>query len=106
MLNVVIGLGRSGSTRTRDHHRRVMSADARPFVPSSDVVSSEGPSMPDISGGGQSGSSGGTRNEHLSANQQQLGDRLYPKVSSFSAVRFTTVKQVNPCLYFVVCFIR
>lgn len=75
-------LGRSGSTRTRDHHRRVMSADARPFVPSSDAVSSEGPSMPDISGGvSQSGSGSGTRNEHLSANQQQLGDRLYPKVS-------------------------
>lgn len=75
-------VGRSGSTRTRDHHRRVMSADARPFVPSSDAVSSESPSMPDISGGGggQSGPGSGTRNEHLSANQQQLGDRLYPKV--------------------------
>lgn len=61
-----------------------MSADARPFVPSSDAVSSEGgPSMPDISGGGggQAGAGSGTRNEHLSANQQQLGDRLYPKVN-------------------------
>lgn len=75
----LIVLGRSGSTRTRDHHRRVMSADARPFVPNSDAISSEGPSMPDISGG-QSGSGSGPRNEHLSANQQQLGDRLYPKV--------------------------
>lgn len=36
---------------SRDHHRRVrmMSADARPFVPS-DNVTSENPSMPDISG--------------------------------------------------------
>lgn len=59
-----------------------MSADARPFVPSSDAVSSESPSMPDISGGAgsQSGPGSGTRNEHLSTNQQQLGDRLYPKV--------------------------
>lgn len=58
-----------------------MSADARPFVPSSDAVSTEGPSMPDISGAGsQSGAGSGTRNEHLSTNQQQLGDRLYPKV--------------------------
>lgn len=65
-----------------------MSADARPFVPS-DAVSSEGPSMPDISGGGsQSGSGSGTRNEHLSANQQQLGDRLYPKVMSYTLTFF------------------
>lgn len=39
-----------GSGRSREHHRRVMSADARLFVPS-DAAVSESPSMPDISGG-------------------------------------------------------
>ncbi|XP_063922757.1 E3 ubiquitin-protein ligase UBR5 isoform X7 [Zophobas morio] len=74
-----------GSNRSREH-RRTMNVDARPFVPS-DSFHSDAPSMPDLStssnnpasssGGNQSGS---TRNEQLSAHQQQLGDRLYPKV--------------------------
>lgn len=38
---------------------------------------------PSQSGGSNSGqsNSGTVRNEHLSSHQQQLGDRLYPKVS-------------------------
>lgn len=41
---------RGTGSRNRDHHRRVMSADARPFIPS-DSVNPENPSMPDISSG-------------------------------------------------------
>lgn len=41
---------RGAGSRSREHHRRVMSADARPFIPS-DALGIENPSMPDISGG-------------------------------------------------------
>lgn len=50
--------------RPRDH-RRLLSADARPFVT---AINSDGSSNP---------------NEHLNPHQQQLGERLYPKVSTF-----------------------
>ncbi|KAL3282723.1 hypothetical protein HHI36_005894 [Cryptolaemus montrouzieri] len=79
-----------GSNRSgREHHRRMMSVDARPFVPSEPVP--DAPSMPDISNGvPPSGASSNNaanlnaapRNEHLTSHQQQLGDRLYPKVHS------------------------
>lgn len=39
-----------GSSRSREHHRRTMSADAIAFVPS-DNIQAENPSMPDITGG-------------------------------------------------------
>ncbi|KRT83810.1 hypothetical protein AMK59_4307, partial [Oryctes borbonicus] len=74
-----------GSSRSREHYRRTMSVDARPFVPSDSVA--ENPSMPELTGSGTAGnssggqsSSGTARNEHLNSHQQQLGDRLYPKV--------------------------
>ncbi|XP_074027095.1 E3 ubiquitin-protein ligase hyd isoform X3 [Leptinotarsa decemlineata] len=77
-----------GSTKSRDHHRRTMSVEVRPFVPPVTVHNSDAPSMPDISSasGSQPGPSsdqlanGGNRNEHLTGQQQHLGDRLYPKV--------------------------
>ncbi|KAK9872968.1 hypothetical protein WA026_020316 [Henosepilachna vigintioctopunctata] len=81
----VRGSNRSG----REHHRRMMSIDARPFVPNEPVP--DAPSMPDISSGStQSGASpsnnansnSSSRNEHLTGHQQQLGDRLYPRVHS------------------------
>jgi E3 ubiquitin-protein ligase EDD1 len=72
-----------GSNRSREH-RRTMNVDARPFVPS-DSFHSDAPSMPDLSTSssnpsGSGGQSSSSRNEQLSAHQQQLGDRLYPKV--------------------------
>lgn len=80
-----------------------MSVYARPFTApvtphdslnSAQQNSNNAPSMPDISSlpingnSGQPGSStarevqnsGTVRNDHLSQQQQQLGDRLYPKV--------------------------
>ncbi|KAL1490432.1 hypothetical protein ABEB36_013127 [Hypothenemus hampei] len=74
-----------GRGRSRDHHRRTMSVDARPFVPADNLHNNpDAPSMPDISGagggGGASGSVNSMPNEHLTTHQQQLGDRLYPKV--------------------------
>lgn len=52
-----------------------MSYDARPFVPER-INSGEG-------GNAQgAGTSSGT-NDHLSLHQQQLGERLYPKVRTF-----------------------
>lgn len=39
-----------GSSRSRDHFRRAMSIDARPFIPSENI-NNENPSMPDITGG-------------------------------------------------------
>ncbi|CAH0557316.1 unnamed protein product [Brassicogethes aeneus] len=79
-----------GSNRSsRDHHRRTMIVDARPFVPN-DSMHSDAPSMPDISTGAnnpagsssssQSNIANPNRNEHLTSHQQQLGDRLYPRV--------------------------
>ncbi|KAK9719267.1 HECT-domain (ubiquitin-transferase) [Popillia japonica] len=74
-----------GSSRSREHYRRSMSVDARPFIPSDSVA--ENPSMPDLTGSNTPGNPsanppnpGTTRNEHLNSHQQQLGDRLYPKV--------------------------
>lgn len=55
----------STSNRTRDH-RRLLSVDARPFVT---AASSDGSANP---------------NEHLNHHQQQLGERLYPKVQFLS----------------------
>ncbi|KAJ8960750.1 hypothetical protein NQ318_020043 [Aromia moschata] len=77
-----------GSNKSRDHHRRTMSVEARPFIPSESLHSSDAPSMPDISSAAsnQPGTSsnqsagGANRNEHLTSQQQQLGERLYPKV--------------------------
>lgn len=37
-----------GSSRSREHYRRSMSVDARPFIPSDSVA--ENPSMPDLTG--------------------------------------------------------
>ncbi|XP_022901003.2 E3 ubiquitin-protein ligase hyd isoform X2 [Onthophagus taurus] len=81
-----------GSSRSREHHyRRTMSVDARPFIPSDTIT--ENPSMPELGNiiiGLCLASSGNTnggqatpvpnRNEHLNTHQQQLGERLYPKV--------------------------
>ncbi|KAM7249253.1 hypothetical protein ACFE04_019389 [Oxalis oulophora] len=53
----------STSNRTRDH-RRLLSVDARPFIT---AASSDGSANP---------------NEHLNHHQQQLGERLYPKVQN------------------------
>lgn len=79
---------RASARNGREHHRRTMSVDARPFLPA-EGVAGEAPSMPDISGGGNAANNGNaagiinaTRNEHLTAHQQQLGDRLYLKVHS------------------------
>ncbi|XP_018572709.1 E3 ubiquitin-protein ligase hyd isoform X3 [Anoplophora glabripennis] len=79
-----------GYNKSRDHHRRTMSIEARPFIPSDNLHTSDAPSMPDISSASnnQPGTSsnntqpsnGGNRNEHLTSQQQQLGDRLYPRV--------------------------
>nr|CAH7746807.1 unnamed protein product [Callosobruchus chinensis] len=97
---------RTGSSKSRV--RRALSVNARPFVPAQDAPQPPpqqqqdgggAPSMPDISaapggggaaagggagGGGGAGAVGGgggaTRNDHLTAQQQQLGDRLYPRV--------------------------
>lgn len=79
-----------GSSRSRDHSRRVMNADVRPFIPSEATLAENSSSMPDISGPvpSQSGSttnpssSNANRNEHLTSHQQQLGERLYPRVYS------------------------
>ncbi|CAH1996841.1 unnamed protein product [Acanthoscelides obtectus] len=100
---------RTGSSKSRDQqHRRTLSVDARPFQPAQDAPANaqaqqllllEGgsvagagsaPSMPDISaapggtgGAGTGGLNSGApvqRNEHLTVQQQQLGDRLYPRV--------------------------
>lgn len=73
-----------GSHRNKDSHKRLMTADARPFLPL-DNVTTDNSSLPELTSGGQiSGGSnshaGGTRNDHLTTHQQQLGDRLYPKV--------------------------
>ncbi|PSN30861.1 hypothetical protein C0J52_20667 [Blattella germanica] len=56
--------------------RRSLSYDARPFSPPGNETSNN------TSGGGSSSGSGGGggHNEHLTLHQQQLGDRLYPKV--------------------------
>lgn len=61
--------------------RRSLSYDARPFFP----PGAEGTNT--TSGGGSGGVGGGSSgggssgyNEHLTLHQQQLGDRLYPKV--------------------------
>lgn len=51
----------STSGRPRDH-RRLLSVDARPFVTAATADGSANP------------------NEHLNHHQQQLGERLYPKV--------------------------
>lgn len=51
----------STGSRNRDH-RRLLSVDARPFVT---AINSDGSANP---------------NEHLNHHQQQLGERLYPKV--------------------------
>ncbi|XP_030767956.1 E3 ubiquitin-protein ligase UBR5 isoform X5 [Sitophilus oryzae] len=68
-----------GSGRNRDHHRRTMSVDARPYVPGENLHNNtEAPSMPDISA--NVGQSNPLTNDHLTSHQQQLGDRLYPKV--------------------------
>ncbi|XP_066251195.1 E3 ubiquitin-protein ligase hyd isoform X7 [Euwallacea similis] len=70
-----------GSGRNRDHHRRTMSVDARPFVPAENMHhNADAPSMPDLSAGPGSGGVNSLPNEHLTTHQQQLGDRLYPKV--------------------------
>ncbi|XP_060518971.1 E3 ubiquitin-protein ligase UBR5 isoform X3 [Cylas formicarius] len=70
-----------GSSRSRDHHRRTMSVYARAFVPADNVHNStDAPSMPDISSPASNPPAGNIRNEHLTSHQQQLGDRLYPKV--------------------------
>ncbi|RZC39465.1 E3 ubiquitin-protein ligase hyd, partial [Asbolus verrucosus] len=73
-------------SRSREHPRRTMNVDARPFVPN-ESLHSDAPSMPDLStsssnpSGSSSGNqSGSNRNEQLSSHQQQLGERLYPKV--------------------------
>ncbi|CAG9865425.1 unnamed protein product [Phyllotreta striolata] len=75
-------------SKARDHHRRTMSAEARPFVPMENFHHAEAPSMPDISNmsanqqqnGNNANPSGPPRNEHLTTQQQHYGDRLYPKV--------------------------
>ncbi|CAG9834089.1 unnamed protein product [Diabrotica balteata] len=75
--------------KTRDHHRRTMSAEARPFTPMDNVHHSDAPSMPDISSAANNQQSAAnvnqpppptTRNDHLTTQQQHLGERLYPKV--------------------------
>ncbi|XP_049822850.1 E3 ubiquitin-protein ligase UBR5 isoform X3 [Aethina tumida] len=78
------------STRSRDHHhRRTMSVDARPFVPAESNAHSDAPSMPDLSTVGgvlppsfsnNQNNANASRNDHLTSQQQQLGDRLYPRV--------------------------
>ncbi|XP_056647890.1 E3 ubiquitin-protein ligase hyd isoform X1 [Diorhabda sublineata] len=75
-------------SKSRDHHRRTMSAEARPFVPMDNVHQSDAPSMPDISTAANNQQSPSNanqpappnRNEHLTTQQQHLGERLYPKV--------------------------
>ncbi|XP_076270049.1 E3 ubiquitin-protein ligase hyd isoform X5 [Rhynchophorus ferrugineus] len=68
-----------GSGRNRDHHRRTMSVDARPYVPGENLHNNSEPSsMPDISSNGAQNNP--IPNDHLTSHQQQLGDRLYPKV--------------------------
>ena len=61
--------------------RRSLSYDARPFFPpgaeGTNTTSGGGSGG---GGGGSSGSGSGGYNEHLTLHQQQLGDRLYPKV--------------------------
>ncbi|XP_019763425.1 E3 ubiquitin-protein ligase UBR5 isoform X4 [Dendroctonus ponderosae] len=71
-----------GSGRSRDHHRRVMSVDARPYVPADNMHNNpDAPSMPDISpSNNHPNGINSLPNEHLTSHQQQLGDRLYPKV--------------------------
>ena len=59
----------STGSRNRDH-RRLLSVDARPFVT---AINSDGSANP---------------NEHLNHHQQQLGERLYPKVSKRIVVIF------------------
>lgn len=93
-----------GSNRSREHHRRTMSIDARPFVPSDNFSTDNNSSsqLPDISSAATNSTSNqtsssttnasnsntnntnsnATRNDHLTIHQQQLGDRLYPKVHS------------------------
>ncbi|XP_075236131.1 E3 ubiquitin-protein ligase hyd isoform X1 [Lycorma delicatula] len=62
----------SNSSRCREP-RRTLSFDARPFVPERNNSGEGGSSS---QGAGTSGGS----NDHLSLHQQQLGERLYPKV--------------------------
>jgi E3 ubiquitin-protein ligase EDD1 len=61
--------------------RRSLSYDARPFFPpgaeGTNTTSGGGGGG---GGGGSSGSGSSGYNEHLTLHQQQLGDRLYPKV--------------------------
>lgn len=58
-----------------------MSVDARPFVPPENLHNgTDAPSMPDISAGVNPGGVNSMPNEHLTSHQQQLGERLYPKV--------------------------
>uniref|UniRef100_A0A1B6DHC7 HECT-type E3 ubiquitin transferase n=1 Tax=Clastoptera arizonana TaxID=38151 RepID=A0A1B6DHC7_9HEMI len=62
----------SRPTRCREP-RRILSHDARPYTPSN-----ENPTASNTPGT----SSGTPSNEHLSLHQQQLGERLFPKVQS------------------------
>ena len=59
-----------------------MSVDARPFVAAENLHNpADAPSMPDISAANHGAAQGGGMlNEHLTSHQQQLGERLYPKV--------------------------
>lgn len=59
--------------------RRTLSCEARSFHPSTSI---EAGNSSNSSSSSHPASFGHTSNEHLSVHQQQLGDRLYPKVHS------------------------
>uniref|UniRef100_A0A8D8R3Z7 E3 ubiquitin-protein ligase hyd n=1 Tax=Cacopsylla melanoneura TaxID=428564 RepID=A0A8D8R3Z7_9HEMI len=67
----------SSGSRTREP-RRQLSISARPFTP----IGERGENGSGGGGGGGGSSSGGMNivNSHLTVHQQQLGDRLYPRV--------------------------
>lgn len=79
------------SARSREY-RRALSYDARPYcpvtpsgdsqqLPASNLTNNSNPTAPQSPlSGPPSSNQSGNPNEHLSTHQQQLGERLYPKV--------------------------